>query len=46
MGNPIRENLKSDHFKSKNIQNLDFLKILFQMILVSKGQATAMVLTI
>ena len=33
--------LKSDHSKSGNIQNPDFLKIRFQMVRFSKGRAVA-----
>ena len=34
-------NLKSDHSKSWNIWNLDFLKVGFQMVRFSNGQALA-----
>ena len=38
--------LKSDHSKSENILNLDFLKVGFQMIGFSNGRALAMIIVI
>ena len=40
------EDLKSDHLKSGNIWNPDFLKVRFQMVRFSNGQALAMAIAL